>query len=219
VKIVKIIYFRNNRDCKYIFPLHFGIHLSVRVPTVENHVLRSASKTIDSPSFREKIHLTVSRSSENCSVGTDSTFPAPIWMQIASLASTVRLVLDEQKITQRDTSLDNPSADKAFRRSREPVRARSAHFRRRVFHFRHYTDTPRRPRKQWPNGVLDIVRYLPPSLLCRSLRIERMNDRLSLILRSPCVLFAVLLEIEPPSARAFSAHGRGSELHFTRIAV
>jgi len=122
----------------------------------KSHIL-SVSKTIDSPSFCEKSRL--SRSSENCSIGTDSTFPAPIWMQVASLVSANRLVSDERKITQRDTSLDNLSADKAFRRSRESVRARSAHFRRRVFHFRHYSDTPlRRPRKQWPNGVLDIVR-------------------------------------------------------------
>ena len=36
-------------------------------------------------------------------------------MQVASLVSADRLVSDERKITQRDTSLDNPSADKAFR--------------------------------------------------------------------------------------------------------
>lgn len=46
--------------------------------TAESDVPRSVSKTIDSPSFREKSRLSRSVARTARSVGTDSTFPAAI---------------------------------------------------------------------------------------------------------------------------------------------
>lgn len=71
---------------------------------------------------------------------------------------------------------DNPSVDKAFRRSRSSGLVRSAHFRRRVFHFRHYTDTASRPRKQWAQRRARYCPYFTPAVPL-SLGTERMNDR------------------------------------------
>lgn len=134
-------------------------------------------------------------------------------MQVASLVSADRLVLGERKITQRDTSLDNPSAD--VRRFADLASAigtlSQASFSLPPLHGHAVA-----LENNGPNGALDIVPYFtPPSLPPRPpFPLEsngRTTDRLSLILRFPCVLFAVLLEIE----RAFSAYGR--ELHFTSL--
>lgn len=88
-------------------------------------------------------------------------------MQVASLVSADRLVLDERKITQRDTSLDNPSADKAFRRSRGPVRARSAHFRKASFSLPplhgHAVALENNGPTAYP--ILSVLRFLPPPSL------------------------------------------------------
>lgn len=140
-------------------------------------------------------------------------------MQVASLASADRFVLDERKITQRDTTRDNPSADKAFRRSREPVRARIGTLSKASFSLPPLHGHVVALENNGPNGVHDIVRTsLPPP--CRFLSIEWMNDRSAFTDTStPLRFIRRIIRDRAPSARTFSAYGRGNELHFTLLGL
>lgn len=121
-----------------------------------------------------------------------------------------------KKITQRDTSRDNPSADKAFRRSRASGTLSKASFSLPPLHGHAVA-----LENNGPNGALDIVRTsLPPrsSPPPLSLGIERMNDRSAFTDTSiPLRFIRRIIRDRAPSARAFSAYGRGSELHFTLL--